>query len=131
VEYLRSYLDIGVMSVLVFMSFLVVWLAIERFLYDRHVDIRTYHHCEALDIDLTRNLTTLSSQPIPWQFGIHSWSLSVPIVAAPCSRARSASLAARTPIRDGYLQSTKSACALERERHSPETGATPCSRVFP
>jgi len=61
VEYLRSYLDIGVMSVLGFMSFLVIWLAIERFLYYRHVDIGAYHHCEALNIDLTRNLTTLSS----------------------------------------------------------------------
>ena len=60
-EYLRSYLDIGVMSVLGFMSFLVVWLAIERFLYYRHVDIRAYRHCDELNIDLTRNLTTLSS----------------------------------------------------------------------
>jgi biopolymer transport protein ExbB len=61
VEYLREYLDIGVMSVLGFMSFLVVWLTVERFLYYRQVDTRAYRHCDELNIDLTRNLTTLSS----------------------------------------------------------------------
>ncbi|MGD2084046.1 MAG: TonB-system energizer ExbB [Chromatiales bacterium] len=60
-EYLREYLDFGIIAVLGFMSFLVVWFATERFLYLRRIDIRTYRHIEELKVDLTRNLTVLSS----------------------------------------------------------------------
>ena len=60
-EYLREYLDLGIITVLGFMSFLVVWFAVERWLYLRRVDVRAYRHIEELKVDLTRNLTTLSS----------------------------------------------------------------------
>ena len=60
-EHLHEYLDIGVFGILGLMSFVVLWLAIERLLFYRHVDLHAYHHPDELNIALTRNLTTLSS----------------------------------------------------------------------
>ncbi len=60
-EHLREYLDLGVFGILGLMGFLLAWLAIERFLFYRHVDLHDYRHPDELNIALTRNLTTLSS----------------------------------------------------------------------
>lgn len=60
-EFLKANLDYGIVGVLGLMSFLMVWLAIERYLYLRRVDVRTFSHLDELTVALTRNLTELSS----------------------------------------------------------------------
>ena len=61
VELLKEYLDIGVISILGLMSFFMVWFAIERYIYFRRVDLSRFTHPDELNVDLTRNLTVLSS----------------------------------------------------------------------
>jgi biopolymer transport protein ExbB len=60
-EYLEQYLDFGIVGILGLMSFLMLWFAVERFFYLRGVDIHDYKHIDELNIDVTRNLTILSS----------------------------------------------------------------------
>lgn len=60
-EFLKAYLDYAIVGVLGLMSFLMVWLAIERFLYLRRVDVSVFSHLDELNVALTRNLTELSS----------------------------------------------------------------------
>ncbi len=60
-ELLKEYLDIGVISILGLMSFFMVWFAIERYIYFRRVDLSRFTHPDELNVDLTRNLTELSS----------------------------------------------------------------------
>jgi len=61
VELLKEYLDAGVMGVLGFMSFLMVWFALERWIYFRKVDLSAFTHPDELNVELTRHLTILSS----------------------------------------------------------------------
>jgi len=61
VELLKEYLDLGVFGVLGFMSFLMVWFGIERYLFYRKVDLGRFSHPDELNIELTRNLTLISS----------------------------------------------------------------------
>ena len=60
-ELLKEYLDIGVISILGLMSFFMVWFAIERYIYFRRVDLSRFTHPDELNVELTRNLTVLSS----------------------------------------------------------------------
>ena len=60
-EFLKTYLDYLVFGTLGFMSFLVVWFAIERWLYFRQFNPALFSHKEELDVVLTRNMTTISS----------------------------------------------------------------------
>lgn len=60
-ELLKEYLDAGVMGVLGFMSFLMVWFALERWIYFRKVDLSAFTHPDELNVELTRHLTILSS----------------------------------------------------------------------
>ena len=41
------------------MSFLMLWVAVERWLYFRNVALKNFSHPDELNIGLTRNLTTL------------------------------------------------------------------------
>ena len=43
------------------MSFLMVWFGIERYLFYRRVDLGQFTHPDELTIELTRNLTLISS----------------------------------------------------------------------
>jgi biopolymer transport protein ExbB len=61
VELLREYLDLGVFGILGVMSFLMLWFAIERSIYYRKVDLALFSHPDELNIELTRNLTAISS----------------------------------------------------------------------
>jgi len=61
VELLRQYLDVGVFGILGSMSFLMVWFGIERYLFYRRVDLKRFTHPAELNIELTRNLTLISS----------------------------------------------------------------------
>ena len=60
-EFLKEYLDYGVIGILGFMSFLMVWFAIERYIYYRKVNLSQFTHPDELNVELTRNLTVISS----------------------------------------------------------------------
>ena len=60
-EFLKANLDLGIVGVLGFMSFLTVAFVIERYLYLARVDLATFDRAEDLEIDLTRHLTVIAS----------------------------------------------------------------------
>jgi biopolymer transport protein ExbB len=60
-DFLQANLDYLVLGTLGFMSFLMLALVIERYLYLKRVNVRQFSHIEMLKIALTRNLTTISS----------------------------------------------------------------------
>jgi biopolymer transport protein ExbB len=60
-DFLQANLDYLVLGTLGFMSFLMLALVIERYLYLKRVNVRQFSHIELLKIALTRNLTTISS----------------------------------------------------------------------
>jgi biopolymer transport protein ExbB len=60
-EFLQANLDYLVLGTLGLMSFIMLALVIERYLYLKRVKIQQFDHIETLKIDLTRNLTTISS----------------------------------------------------------------------
>jgi len=60
-EILKAWLDVSVMGVLGLMSFVTVWMAVERMLYYRKVDLASFTTEEELRIELTNNLTMIST----------------------------------------------------------------------
>ncbi len=60
-EFLKTYLDLMVFGTLGVMSFLSVWLAIERMQYYRRVKLIDFDHANELKVVLTRNLTVIYS----------------------------------------------------------------------
>ena len=58
-ELLKSYIDFFIIGILAFMSFLVVWLSIERVLFYRGVNSKNYKNKTLYEEALTKNLTTL------------------------------------------------------------------------
>jgi biopolymer transport protein ExbB len=60
-EFLKANLDLGVIGVLGFMSFLTVAFVIERYLHLARIDLAAYDHLEDLELDLTRHLTVIAS----------------------------------------------------------------------
>jgi len=60
-EFLKAYLDISIFGLLAFMGFIAVWITIERLIFYRTLATETYPNSGLLHIDLTENLTTLSS----------------------------------------------------------------------
>jgi len=54
-------LDYGVMGALLIMSVIALWLFIERLMYYRAVDIKTYKNKELLELDLSDHLSTISA----------------------------------------------------------------------
>ena len=60
-DFLKLHLDQLVLGTLGFMSFVMIALAVERYLYYWRVNLTTFEHLELLKIALTRNLTTISS----------------------------------------------------------------------
>lgn len=58
-EFLRNHIDHIIIGILGFMSFFVVWYAIERVIFYARVDIKKFKSIEALEESLTKNLTTL------------------------------------------------------------------------
>ncbi len=59
--FLKTYLDLMVFGTLGIMSFLTLWLAIERVQYFRRMKLADYLHADELNVILTRNLTLISS----------------------------------------------------------------------
>ena len=60
-ELLKDYLDYAVVGLLGFMSFLMLSLVIERYLYFSRIDVRSFTDQDELEVDLTRNLTTIAT----------------------------------------------------------------------
>ncbi len=60
-EFIRSYLDYAIFGTLGIMSFLALWFAIERYLYYRKVNLRVFDHPDELQVELTKNLTLIST----------------------------------------------------------------------
>lgn len=58
-EFLKASLDYLVFGVLGLMSVLMVWFAVERWLYLRQVDLARFRRAEELNIALTRHMTVL------------------------------------------------------------------------
>jgi len=60
-EFLQANLDYMVLGTLGFMSFVMLALVIERYLYFRRVRVEAFGHPATLNIALTKHLTTISS----------------------------------------------------------------------
>lgn len=60
-EFLQANLDYLVLGTLGLMSFIMLALVIERYFYLNRIQVQQFDHIETLKIDLTRNLTTISS----------------------------------------------------------------------
>ncbi|MCK4744197.1 MAG: TonB-system energizer ExbB [Sulfuriflexus sp.] len=60
-EFLKNNLDMLVITVLGVMSFLMLWVVVERFFYFKRVVLSQFSHPDELNIGLTRNLTLLYS----------------------------------------------------------------------
>jgi biopolymer transport protein ExbB len=60
-DFLKDYLDYAVVGLLGFMSFLMLSLVIERYLYFTRVDPGRFASQDELEVDLTRNLTTIAT----------------------------------------------------------------------
>lgn len=60
-EFLKTYLDITVFGILGFMAFIALWFTLERLFFYRKINIESFSHIELLQVELTKNLTTLST----------------------------------------------------------------------
>ncbi len=60
-DWIRLSVDYGVIGILVFLSFLSVGVALERYMYLKRVDIRAYRSKQKIEIDLTRGLFIIAS----------------------------------------------------------------------
>lgn len=61
IELLQDLVDYGVVLLLILMSFVTVWLFIERILFYRKIDIKTYKSKKHLNIALTKHLTIIGT----------------------------------------------------------------------
>jgi len=61
IELARNFVDYGVIGLLGVMSFLSVWFYIERLLFFRKLDITKYNNKQQLEIDITKNISIISS----------------------------------------------------------------------
>jgi len=61
IELVKNFVDYGTIGVLGFMSFLSLWLYIERLLFFKKLDISKYTKKQQLEIDITKNISIISS----------------------------------------------------------------------
>lgn len=60
-EFLEHYVDFIIIGLLLLMSIIMLATVIERFLFLRKVNVSKYSNIHALDIDLNRNMTVIST----------------------------------------------------------------------
>lgn len=60
-DFLQQYVDYIILGLLALMSFVMVWMVIERLLFLHKINIKNYQNIHDLEIDLTRHLTIISS----------------------------------------------------------------------
>ena len=58
---LKNLVDYGIIGLLALMSFLSVWFYIERLLFYKNINIDKYTSKEQLEIDITNNISIISS----------------------------------------------------------------------
>ena len=61
IEQLKDIIDYGIIGFLGFLSFITVAFAIERILYYRSINLNSYTHKLALEIDLSKRLSSIAS----------------------------------------------------------------------
>ena len=61
IEFLKNLVDYGVIALLVFMSFISFWFFIERILFYKKLEVKSYKNKKALDIALTKHLTIIGT----------------------------------------------------------------------
>jgi len=61
IEQLKDIVDYGVIGLLIFLSFITFAYFIERMLFYRSVKLEDYRHKLALEIDLSKRLSTIAS----------------------------------------------------------------------
>lgn len=60
-EELKLFVDYGVIGILFFMSFLSLAFSIERYIYYKNVNLRSYPHKTSLEIALSNNLSIIAT----------------------------------------------------------------------
>lgn len=61
VDTLKIYIEYSIIGILVFMSFLTVWFALERYFYLSQISLNNFHKKGELENSLTNNLTIIST----------------------------------------------------------------------
>ncbi|RUM69203.1 MAG: TonB-system energizer ExbB [Sulfurovum sp.] len=61
IEQIKNIVDYGIIGLLVFLSFITFWFAIERILYYRTVRVENYSNKTNLELDLSKRLPTIAS----------------------------------------------------------------------
>jgi biopolymer transport protein ExbB len=61
IELLKYLVDYGVIALLIFMSFLSFWFFIERVIFYKNINIKSYKNKKKLDIALTKHLTIIGT----------------------------------------------------------------------
>lgn len=60
-EFLKQYLDYFIFGTLGLMSFIMLWMVVERYIFYARIKLEQYTHPDELNIVLTNHLTVLSS----------------------------------------------------------------------
>jgi len=60
-EYLKEYIDYLILGSLLLMSFVSIWLSFERYFFYKGINISEYKTKNEIEVDLTTNLSTISS----------------------------------------------------------------------
>ncbi|QIW16304.1 TonB-system energizer ExbB [Pasteurellaceae bacterium RH1A] len=60
-QFLQQYIDYIILGLLGLMSIILFWKIIERLMFYKGVNVTNYETLEELEIDLTHNLTTIST----------------------------------------------------------------------
>ncbi|BAK73323.1 TonB-system energizer ExbB [Arcobacter sp. L] len=61
IEVLKNLIDYGVIALLLFMSFISFWFFVERIIFYKKLDVKSFKNKKALDIALTRHLTIIGT----------------------------------------------------------------------
>ncbi len=61
IELIRELVDYGIIGILGLMSFLSLWFYIERLIFFKQIDLNLYQQKEELEIDITNNISIISS----------------------------------------------------------------------
>lgn len=60
-QFLQQYIDYIILGLLALMSVVLVWKIVERVMFFKQLNVSNYQTVEELEIDTTRNLTTIST----------------------------------------------------------------------
>ena len=61
IEFLQAYSDFIIIGLLLLMSIIMLAMVIERFIFFNRINVAKYSNIHALDIDLQRNMTIIST----------------------------------------------------------------------